>query len=374
MTLQEQLKEHYSFIKTELEEGKSIKSVADKLGYNPGTVWIFVRDNNLPMNNKRPANYGLVNEQKDKIIEMFNNDMSAYAIGKELNIAKCTVLRLLKKYGIDTSGKKTNNHDIPLKNYTEQIIKMFNNGMTQNEIGDEFGFAGSNIHHLLVKNGIDTSVHKYTHSLDESYFEKIDTEAKAYILGLFYADGNVMLGNTGVRISLQIRDKDTVEFIANELKYSGQTRFVKRKNEKCQDQIELALCRKKLADDLCKLGCPPSKTHILKLPTNEQVPEHLFHHFVRGYFDGDGSAMKNCINFTGAYRFIYGLADRLPCNRDAVKIYQRHKDKDKYITSHMIFVNQSEARNKVVEWLYKDATCFMERKYRKCVDNGFLRA
>ncbi len=40
-------------------------------------------------------------------------------------------------------------------------------------------------------------------------------------------------------------------------------------------------------EDLCKHGCVPNKSLILEFP--KTVPSDLIHHFIRGYFDGDGS-------------------------------------------------------------------------------------
>lgn len=39
--------------------------------------------------------------------------------------------------------------------------------------------------------------------------------------------------------------------------------------------------------DLCKHGCVPNKSLILTFPRT--IPDNLIHHFIRGYFDGDGS-------------------------------------------------------------------------------------
>ena len=38
----------------------------------------------------------------------------------------------------------------------------------------------------------------------------IDTQEKAYLLGLFYADGNVGINNSQCRIELSIKDKDLI--------------------------------------------------------------------------------------------------------------------------------------------------------------------
>lgn len=43
----------------------------------------------------------------------------------------------------------------------------------------------------------------------------------------------------------------------------------------------------KMFNDLCSHGCVPNKSLVLTFP--KDIPENLIHHFIRGYFDGDGS-------------------------------------------------------------------------------------
>lgn len=87
-----------------------------------------------------------------------------------------------------------------------------------------------------------------------------------------------------------------------------------------------------LSNALSNLGAVPNKSLILKFPTFKQVPEKLMPHFIRGYFDGDGSVWngkrKKMIvrsegrtrerivhnvkfNFTGNPEFINDLQDYL---------------------------------------------------------------
>lgn len=56
-----------------------------------------------------------------------------------------------------------------------------------------------------------------------------------------------------------------------------------------QQAYRISIYSKELSDDLTKLGCFQNKSLELKFPTNKQVPDKLIHHFMRGYFDGDGS-------------------------------------------------------------------------------------
>lgn len=45
----------------------------------------------------------------------------------------------------------------------------------------------------------------------------------------------------------------------------------------------LSLCK-----DLTKLGAKRNKSLTLEFPSDEIVPKKYKHHFIRGYFDGDG--------------------------------------------------------------------------------------
>ena len=44
-----------------------------------------------------------------------------------------------------------------------------------------------------------------------------------------------------------------------------------------------------MAQSLINLGCVPRKSLIITLP---DIPKNLMHHFIRGYFDGDGCIMR----------------------------------------------------------------------------------
>lgn len=66
-----------------------------------------------------------------------------------------------------------------------------------------------------------------------------------------------------------------------------------------QQAYRFSIYSTELAADLIKLGCFQNKSLILEFPTEKQVPRELIHHFMRGYFDGDG-----CISYgQGQLRF-----------------------------------------------------------------------
>lgn len=110
----------------------------------------------------------------------------------------------------------------------------------------------------------------------------IDTQEKAYLLGLFYADGNIGLNQTQCRIDLSLGDKELI-FKLKELFPFFYIHYDRG------SKIELGNYCKDLKKDLISNGCLPRKSfdnrNNLHIPN---IEDSLIPHFIRGYFDGDG--------------------------------------------------------------------------------------
>ena len=82
------------------------------------------------------------------------------------------------------------------------------------------------VRRVLKEEGINTRL-KNRYILDENYFDCIDTEAKAYILGFIYADGFV--GDEKFNnIVISVNDLEILEFIAKEFEFTGNIRKTKK--------------------------------------------------------------------------------------------------------------------------------------------------
>ena len=126
---------------------------------------------------------------------------------------------------------------------------------------------------------------KYT--LNENYFNKIFSSNQSYILGFIYADGSVNTNRGSLDICISKKDESILQFIKEELKYSGE---IKTKIINNNEYSILSIFSKKLIGDLNKIGIIQNKTFESKmLPI---VPEHLVNDLLRGFFDGDGSIHK----------------------------------------------------------------------------------
>lgn len=223
---------------------------------------------------------------------------------------------------------------------------------------------------------------KYTYNKD--YFKIIDTEDKAYWLGFLYADGCVLeqrrssnnkLKNMVLELSLCYEDKKHLEkFIhcidgnipikERTVKYDGKEYKSVRVNVCCTE-----LCR-----DLCNLGCTPRKTLNLKLPDYDIVPENLYRHFLRGLFDGDGGiyirdnngSPQTIIGLTGIESTIIDFVDFFISN-NILRTYPTVQQ-DKRSHAVQLFIHSKDQIKDVLDYLYKDCSVYLDRKYEKYLD------
>lgn len=231
--------------------------------------------------------------------------------------------------------------------------------------------------------------HKSKYTLDENFFEVIDTEEKAYFLGLLFADGcNQTTGiSKFVTLELQERDKPILEAFKTALGSNTKLMFSKGVKENHSNMYRLQINSKKISNDLVNHGCISRKSLVLKFPTS--VPDELIHHFIRGYFDGDGciwkgkrytSTVKDAQSKTG-YRdriiqnvkfTLVGTRSFLTSAQDILidKLgFKRNVLNTRKITTVCALEYSGRIQAKKFEnFLYKDATVYLKRKKEKFKD------
>jgi Mor family transcriptional regulator len=195
--------------------------------------------------------------------------------------------------------------------------------------------------------------------LDESFFDVIDTEAKAYFLGYLYADGCV--NDEGKTIlSLQLRDLPILEEFRKQVKYEGEVRLRPNINK-----ATLTLGSKRIAAQLVALGCTPRKTFTLQFP--EWIEGEMLRHFMRGFIDGDGCfySGKRCtyVSAVGTIAFVSRLIEKLSqlCKVNG-QIAPLHGKLNGIVTGRIGGAIQVK---RVADYLYQNATIYLQRKKDK---------
>lgn len=246
---------------------------------------------------------------------------------------------------------------------------MYYSGKSINKISKETGYCHATIRKVFKLNNVikkDKSSAHRKYQFNINYFDNIDTEEKAYFLGFIYADGFITLKNNNYLLGIEIHQND-IE-ILNKFKKSIEAESpLKFYNRVDRTSVRIRLYNKHLIETLIKCGVVPQKSLILEFPTNIIIPDNLLHHFMRGYFDGDGCVTRSKNNtrhvstsITSSNNFIdsymYNLHKLAGLN--LVKI--RRKSKFSILT----YCGKGNAL-KIFKYLYKDATIFLKRKYDK---------
>lgn len=249
------------------------------------------------------------------------------------------------------------------------IITNYQQGMSLRELEKRTGRSRAAISKMLTRLQIKNSVgnhHRYYH-FNENFFEKIDNELSAYWLGFLYADGCIITPKNGqqeFKLALGEQDKEILEKFKEDLnsEYPLREDISKHlKNPNAQIQIVHSLRSQKTVDDLKKLGCIERKSLILTFPSEDQVPLEHIHHFIRGYFDGDGSISEYNnefhINFVGTKEFIYALYEKIQMG----SVFQDKRKNNSWYLS----INGNKQIIKFYNYLYSNATRYLLRKYNK---------
>lgn len=130
------------------------------------------------------------------------------------------------------------------------------------------------------------------YSLNENFFETINTPEKAYWLGFVTADGCIGKNRHGhyiyLSIALQRRDRDHLQKWADAIGYSGPVHDYASYNKdgSINEYSKLTISSQKIATDLRRLGVSERKSLIVQ---PWRGPKDLKPHYFRGLMDGDGN-------------------------------------------------------------------------------------
>ncbi|OXB94693.1 LAGLIDADG family homing endonuclease [Parageobacillus galactosidasius] len=262
------------------------------------------------------------------------------------------------------------------ENHKEQIIELYYKNVSFEDIHKMLGVSMRSVSRVLKEAGINTRL-KNRYTLNHDYFEEIDTEEKAYWLGFLYADGFV--GNekyNNIVLSLKQSDIGHIEKFAKAISYTGDIRITKRGNsfKPTSKQAIINFSSKKMASDLRHWGLFPGKsTKMKKFPS---INKELIRHFIRGYFDGDGSIscyrnitrkkgktyiyQKPNISIIGTESFIKEMATYLP---HETRFIESHSENMIYLLA-----TGKKPVYTIMSYLYNNATIYLERKFNKWLE------
>lgn len=269
----------------------------------------------------------------------------------------------------------------------ECIKEMYLNGYSLNDIAkvaqDTKGLMA--LRNRLHKLGVNTAknMKRYRYKISESckkyhindtVFDIIDTEEKAYWLGLLMADGYNHQNKSCVALRLQAEDKEILEKYKIFLNTDAPIYIFNRTtkvNKLNRNYCELNICSPKFSESLAKIGCIQGKTYTLEFPI---ISKCLESHFIRGFFDGDGcisitkrkdrteNSFQYQLNFVGKESVLLKIQDIICSNTGVFRTKLRNR---KGSFAKCISWSGRKVCKRILDYLYQDATIYLDRKYNK---------
>ena len=213
------------------------------------------------------------------------------------------------------------------------------------------------------------------YTCDKNYFKQ-ENEGSFYWAGFIAADGSLQKRKYSkiLKIALSQNDHQHVELFKSAISSNHPIKIYKVKPSKLvkSENIcsEIQIANNNIYNDLEKFNIVPKKSLIYTFP--KWLVEHkCVHHFMRGYFDGDG-AITNCglgKNRTVVQKSFSILGTEQFTNQYMnILISNKITNKVKIAPHHSVYLLSYSGNNnirKIHGFLYKNATIWLDRKREK---------
>jgi len=238
---------------------------------------------------------------------------------------------------------------------------------------------------LLFKNLNLQKRHKIIEeNTKHDFFDCIDTEIKAYLLGFYYADGSLNTQRKRIKISIGFNDIEIInlfrEYIAP-LNIIGEHINSKENKNKTKTHLNsIQIYSPHIVETLTKYGMGHCKTYN-DIADLSFIQDNVMRHFIRGYFDGDGCVyshvIKKNIKLKNGEFKQYEYRNRLwfivSHTKTQLEFLKQWLEKHEIHPNiypdkkgnFYLSVTKKDSFYKLRELLYKDSKFFLKRKYDK---------
>lgn len=274
-------------------------------------------------------------------------------------------------------------------------LEALTNKYSDTELVDILGLARANVHLLrkrlnvlsfsektgLKKNpktGVAMRGSFEKVQFNRQFFKLINSETKAYFLGLMMTDGCVHGSMNCASLGLKRSDVSILERFCDAL--SLEKRHIKERDWILEGRpypaSELYLSSSELCEDLVKHGVLAGTAKTLNCFLATPLPRPLLRAFIRGVFDGDGSisvswAKNKTIDSSRTRIFTASLFlfEQLASIFDAENIWYNTSKETKNRKTPIYCIDFGAVRsNDFLPWIYEDATIYLDRKYNKWIE------
>jgi hypothetical protein len=203
------------------------------------------------------------------------------------------------------------------------------------------------------------------YKIDEEYFNSNISERESYLLGLILSDGHLNYKKGMFGYICSVKDIEIIKFIKKELK---STHPIKKVISNGTEYARYSITNKAIVQSVInKYSLPHSNKSQNNIDIPNNLPTICISHFLRGFFDGDGSIWFDGktyrASFTGGEKMMKSIRIVLSDLKIPSYISYRYSIKNK--NSCNLVINGTFNVDKFGEFLYKNSFCCLERKYKK---------
>jgi DNA-binding CsgD family transcriptional regulator len=369
--------EKVAYILSEYIAGNTIKVIAQNMGISEPTVGNIIKKNGL---NKGVSK--LSDVEYELIANLYKEGKSQKELSEQFCVSRSRINGILRTKGVERNHDKAR-YVCNKPNMVKYIIESYVNNKPTTTIAKDLNIDITTVNVILKKNNINIRPMTESHRkyfLNKNWLDSIDSEDKAYFLGLMWTDGNVSSNLTRITLSFKEDDKYILEYFSK-IFYLGLNKVVTRVSDRIIDKGKYHITERssflyiysvEMAKKLMNMGCMPNKTFHTRFP--QWLNKNLWPHFIRGLIDGDGCISISCrqpsVSFTGTIELIDDLEKIFIEELGFTNLFRYINNKESNNNIYNFHINRFEDIKKFLDWIYKDSTIHFVRKYDKY--NGFL--
>lgn len=249
-------------------------------------------------------------------------------------------------------------------------LEHLQNHLTYSQIRAKYNIPrGTWDYYVRKKLGLKNDGRK--HHANDAFFDNIDSEEKAYLLGFLYADGYLASdGRIGCR--LKIDDIEIIELLKKYIAIESPIEYSNNQNFKRKPQVSIRWKSKRLYDRMLELGFCVDKTHTNSHIFNN-IPEDFKFDFMRGFCDGDGNVRAEYSKRIKSpyYRTTISFSNGTPTIfEDFLVFLSKYNCSGKihnYKTYFTLSFDKAFDSYFLASKMYKNANIYLKRKYDKAI-------
>lgn len=257
------------------------------------------------------------------------------------------------------------------------VIEDYLSGLSSEQLSERYGMSSVAIRNYLKKKGIEIRSaydaiyderRASPYTFNEHWLDELDCPEKFYFLGFFAADGCNFKKQNEAKIKLQRGDLELLEKFKNLLESDRPIYEVYDKPNGSRRESyssNLRLTSKYFCSRLEELGLPERKTYSLHFP--DYIPEKYLRDYVRRVFDGDGCVSvihkgkaRGMTDIAGYPNFLKELKTAIEKVLSINIVFYQNKENCAHLK-----INRQEDIKTFLDWMYKDSTLHLKRKYQR---------